>query len=207
MSGVTITADGLTELGAYMKLAPERATTAARMAINDVAGGSGLKLLRNAVQHEVSFPAGYIDKDKLWLKSRARNDDLEAVIGGRGRATSLARFAPGQSPVSSRGKGVTVQVHPGSARAMPGAFLVRLKRGASLTEDNYNVGLAIRLKPGDSVRNKKRQSTVQLDHNVQLLYGPSVDQVFGEVAEESSPAILDQVATQFFRQLTRLSED
>lgn len=204
--GVTITAEGLPEFEQYVKLAPQRSTQSARMALNDVAGGSGLKLLRTAIQHEVSFPQGYVDKDKLYLKSRARDDNLEASIAGRTRATSLARFAPAQSVASSRGKGVTVQVHPGSVRAMPGAFLVRLKRGASLTEDNYNLGLAIRLKPGDQIHNKKVRSSVQLDHNVQLLYGPSVDQVFGEVAEESAPAILDQVGTRFFHHYARLSE-
>jgi hypothetical protein len=202
---VTVTAEALDGLAAYFQFAPDVARQAARMALNDVAGGAGLKLLREGMEDEVAFPTGYIDKDKLFLKSKATDNRLTAVVGARNRATSLARFAtPGQTPKSTRGKGVTVQVHRGVTRTMASAFLVRLRSGVQLSDEVHNVGLAVRLKPGDVIHNK-RQKSVQLGHNLYLLYGPSPEQVFQEVATEKTPAILDRVEGEFFRQFNRMN--
>lgn len=202
---VTVTADALDGLEAYFERAPVLARQAARMAINDVAGGPALKLLRTAAQDEVAFPQGYVGGDKIFLKGKATDNNLTASIGARNRATTLARFAtPGQTPQSTRGKGVRVQVHHGVVKDMKSAFLVRLRAGKELTDSVHNMGLAVRLKPGDVIHNKRQQS-VQLGHNLYLLYGPSVDQVFREVAGDQTPAILDKVEAQFFRQFTRLS--
>lgn len=205
---VTITADALPRLADYLERSPARAREAARLSINDVAGGSGLKLLRDAVQDEAAFPARYVDKSKLYLARKAYNNRLEAVIAARTRPTSLARFAvPGQTPLSTRReKGVRVQVHHGATRRMSSAFLVRLRAGNQVSDEAYNLGLAIRLKPGERIINKRQQSAVQLDHNLYLLYGPSVDQVFREIASEQSPAILDKVESEFYRQFVRLGD-
>ena len=78
---------------------------------------------------------------------------------------------------------------------MDQAFLVRLK--------NNNIGLAVRLKPGEVLQNSEK--AVRLDNNVYLLYGPSVDQVFRSVADDITPSIQQSVSRQFFRQFTRLS--
>lgn len=202
---VTLTANALPDLEKYFQDSPKRTMTAARIALNDVTGGSGLKLLRAAVAAEINFPPGYIDADKLWVSRKAQDNNLVAAITGRGRPTSLAEFAaPGSTPANTRRKGVSVQVHHGQNRFMGSAFLVRLRAGAVLTDENHNIGLAIRLKPGDRVINKRVQSAVQLDHNLYLLYAPSVDQVFGDVADENTPEILDLVGTQFLRQYVRL---
>lgn len=211
-AALTITADGLPDLARFMDRMPERTTQAARMALNDVSGGEGLKLLRNAVEDEINFPLGYVNKERLSQTRKATNDSLQATIAGRVRATSLARFAtPGQTPGNTRKKkdasgGVTVQVHPGRIRRMDSAFLVRLRSGAGIADDSYNLGLAIRLKAGDTIHNKKQQSGVQLDHNLYLLYGPSVQQVFGDVAVEQTPEILDMVALDFLRHFNRLED-
>ena len=67
------------------------------------------------------------------------------------------------------------------------------------------MGLAIRLKPGETLDNKTQAATVKLGPNVYLLYGPSVEQVFANVAEARVPEITNQVSNQFFRQFARLS--
>lgn len=196
MLAIEATVGGLKD---YFDALPDRAEESMKLAINSVITRSGLKSFRDSINLQVAFPAGYLAGDRLEVTKKAYKGSLEGVITARSRATSLARFAR-----ASNSRGVQVRVNPGSSRFMTGAFLMRLRSGASLTEDNYNVGLAIRLKPGEIVRGKRVQSVVQADHTLQLLYGPSVDQVFGDVADEESPTIADQVETEFFRNFARL---
>lgn len=175
--------------------------TAARIAINDTMERQGMALLRKKILEQTAFPPGYFKLPKrLYVKQKAYNDNLEGIIEARGRATSLARFVAGNPGL--RGKqGLKVQVNPGAFKSMPGAFLLRLNAGASKTQDNFNIGLAVRLKPGQTLN--KRSST-QLGHNLHLLYAPSVDQNFRDVADEQAPAVADLVEEQFWRQFDRL---
>ena len=86
------------------------------------------------------------------------------------------------------------------------AWLERLNKGASLTEDNYNVGLAVRLKPGERLLNKRATHKSWLvKDKVALLYGPSVDQVFSSVADDVIPEMGELMSTEFFRQFARLT--
>lgn len=197
MSAKIIT-KGLNELRDYFEQLPNVAGQAASFAINDVAGGTGMTMLRTAMEDEVAFPKGYLNKDRLGVTQHATPQRLEAVIKGRDRPTSLARFAAkGQSPQNTRKGGVRITVKPGAGKYLKGAWLVSLNNG--------NIGLAVRLKPGTTFTNKKDAPKVQLAPDVYLLYGPSVDQVFGEVAFEKTDDIERLVASEFFRQFARLS--
>lgn len=192
----------------FFEAFPEISTTAARMAINTVAERSGMKLLREEIEREVAFPAGYVNADRLKLIKKAYNADLTAIIWARQRPTSLARFVRGAlSAGQMQRKGVAVSVRPGVVRNMPSAFLLRLRAGTSVGDNNFNTGLAIRLKPGQRIINKREQSAVQLEHNLYLLYGPSVDQVFRTVAETKGPMIADLIGVEFTRNLTRLLKE
>ena len=184
---------------------PERTRKAASLAMNDVLSGAGLARFRRAVNAEVNFPAGYVD-DRLTFGTKATTSNLTASIVARQRPTSLARFASGAT-IGSKG-GVSVRVKKGGGGAfMKNAFLVRLRAGAAASEDSFNTGLAIRLKPGQTVLGKKDTSNmVRLDTNVVLLYGPSVDQIVrNEVAEAETPEVVDAIGTEFFRQYARLA--
>ncbi|AEY69569.1 hypothetical protein AH2_00059 [Burkholderia phage vB_BceS_AH2] len=157
---------------------------AARQAINRATPRARTAASRE-MRKQVAFPASYLSGNdaRLRITKMATNDNLESVITGRQRATSLARFSRERDPASARRKGgVNVEVKPGQARFMKGAFLVKLKAGNAKTDTQFNLGLAIRLKPGERLRNKTQMQ--QLDHNVYLLYGPSVDQVFRTVRED-----------------------
>ena len=66
-----------------------------------------------------------------------------------------------------------------------------------------NLGVAIRLKPGEVVHNKKVMQ--RISGNLYLLFGPSISQVFSTVREDISPETLDFAETEFLRQLDRLS--
>lgn len=206
---VNVLAIGSNELKEYLEQVPEIANNSIRMAINSVAAGKGMTLIKKSMTDEIAFPSGYLNADRLKLTKRATQTNLEAVITGRKRATSLARFVTGGAMVanSKRGGGVQVRVKRGKTTYLKNAFLVRLNKGASLTEDNYNIGLAIRLSAGESLSNKRSQHKSWLvPGRVALLYGPSVDQVFAEVSETVAPKIGDMVAAEFHRNFARLSK-
>lgn len=198
--------DALTDLEQYMSAFPDATKEAARIALNDVAEDEGLAVYRKAIEEQVDFPDGYITTDRLGVTSRATNDKLAVQITGRQRATSLARFARGgQTVASTRRRGVRVKVSKqGGGGLMERAWLVRLNRGSAASRDNFNLGLAIRLEPGERLRNKREVRSVQLDQNVYLLYGPSIDQVFRDVAITETPPVLDKIGGEFFRQLFRI---
>lgn len=182
----------------YFEELPVIAEKAAVMSINQVVERDGLAMMRSDINSQVAFPTGYLKNDgRLSVTRRAREGSLEAVITARDRPTSLARFTSGQTPASTRKGGVTVEVKRGKTVHMKKAFLVNLKNG--------NLGLAVRLKPGESLANKTNGKPVMLAKNVYLLYGPSVDQVFQTVAEESLPELGTMVSKEFLRQFTRLS--
>lgn len=206
---VNIISIGGQELSEYIRQVPAIATQSVRMAINSVASGKGMSLLKKSMLDEVAFPTGYLNGDRLKLTQRATQTNLEAVITGRKRATSLARFVTGGAMVanSKRSGGVQVRVKKGKTTYLKNAFLVRLNKGASLTEDNYNLGLAVRLSSGESLSNKRTQHKSWLvPGKVALLYGPSVDQVFATVSDEQAPKIGDMIAAEFHRNFERLSK-
>ena len=185
----------------FLNAVPDATRRAASLAMNDVLSGKGLARFRKAVAAEVQFPAGYVD-DKIEMAQHATPSRLVASVVGRQRATSLARFAAG-SAVGGKG-GVTVRVKR-SSTFMPDAFLVRLNKGGGISDDGYNVGLAIRLKEGTVLNKRDASRMVHLDKNVVLLYGPSVDQILrNEAADAEMPELVDAIATEFFRQFSRL---
>ena len=189
--------DFLKDAQQFFEQLPEVATHAAMMAINQVAERKVVPAIRRAAESEVAFPRGYLDSpDRLEVSRKATRGSLEAVVTGRDRPTSLARFAPGHTPENTRKGGVTVQVKRGRTQHLKKAFLVRLNNG--------NIGLAVRLKQGETLRNK-REKAVKLGLGVYLLYGPSVDQVMKSVVEDSIPEIGDMLSNEFYRQFARLT--
>lgn len=204
---VSILTAGSKELERYLQTMPELTARAMRLAINGVTKGKGMTAIKRQMLDEIAFPSGYLNADRLKVTKLASDTNLESVITGRKRATSLARFVTGNPiPNSRRSDGVSVKVQKGRTTYLKNAFLVRLKRGASLTEDNFNIGLAVRLKPGERLANKNTGHKAWLVPNkVALLYGPSVDQVFAGVIEELMPVIGTDVAAEFHRQFARLS--
>lgn len=200
---ITVASSDLEDLADYFRTASEVAAPAMRMAINDVATRGGMALIRQEMTDQVAFPSGYLSGDRIGVTKRATNANLEATITGRKRATSLARFSSSKA-VNQRG-GVSVRVSKGRTTYIRQAWLVRLKKGASLDEDNYNIGLAIRVNPGEKISKNTLHRSWLVKDQVALLYGPSVDQVFAEVSGDVADPIGDMVADEFFRQFARLT--
>lgn len=157
-------------------------------------------MIRSEILNAIAFPKDYLTTDRLSVKQNARPGNLEAVIAARHRPTSLARFADQGTSLGSRAKiGVRVQVKRGTSAYMKTAWLTRLNNG--------NIGLAVRLKPGQTIGNKTGQVRAWLvPDKVALLYGPSVDQVFRDVSVKTAAPIGRMVSEEFFRQFTRLTQ-
>jgi hypothetical protein len=200
---ITVASDDLEGLATYFRTAADAAVPAMRMAINDVATRGGMALIREEMTDQIAFPRGYLTGDRIGVTKRATNASLEAVITGRKRATSLARFTSART-INQKG-GVSVRVSRGRTTYLKQAWLVRLKKGASLDEDNYNIGLAVRLRPGEKLNKKTVHQSWLVAGQVALLYGPSVDQVFQEVAGDVVDPISEMVQDEFFRQFARLT--
>lgn len=191
--------EGLESLNALEKVEGQVAKAAAQ-AINKTARDSRTSLARR-IRGEINVPANYLRGDRFSVTRSASPGNLEARITARGRPTSLARFVTG-SP--KRGAGVNVEVSPGQARFMRRAFLIRLPQGNALTDTKFNQGLAIRLRPGETLTNKK--FSVRMNNGLYLLYGPSVSQVFlandgSGVAKEQQPQIEARLQREFLRLL------
>jgi hypothetical protein len=199
-----IEAGAIKGLAEFLEAAEPAASQAAALAMNDVTGGTGLTRYKKAMKSQIAFPPGYLEEtERFGQTGFASPARLETRISARARPTSLARFASG----GLIGKaGATVRVKAGRTVHLKRAFMVRLRAGTVLDDTSSNVGLAVRIAPGQRIRNKKDTSRmVHLAPNVFLLYAPSVDQVFKSVAETETPAVLDMMGNEFFRQFARLS--
>ena len=147
------------------------------------------------IRQQVNLPARYVSgKDgRLQQTKVASESDLSAVITGRHRPTSLARFA--KNARKSGQTGARVEVSPGSARFLPKAFFIRLRSGAD--GSNNNLGIAIRLPAGQ--KPSRAYKPKKMGENLWLLYGPSIDQVFDDVAEDLAPESADFLGQEFLR--------
>jgi len=204
-----ITAIDLKVVEQYLDEQPQVARKAARMAINDTTSRKAIPRFKKSIQDQVDFPAGYLNEDRFAARKLATDADLTAIISARFRPTSLARFAGDVSfEGAKKAGGVKVRVNRGGAgKTMKGAFFVKLRRGKD-TADGFNVGLAIRLKPGQKLRGRRKGGTgVRLAEDLYLLYGPSVDQVFTDVSTADSPYVAEQLEREFIRQWVRLSAE
>lgn len=184
-----VAVEGLTSLRDIEQL-DDKILTRARQAINRTLDRTRTSSDRE-MRQQVAFPARYLST-RLTVKRRPSGSSLAGVISGRDRPTSLARFASSRNVAASRKRGsVDVTVAPGQTRNMRGAFLMQLRNG--------NIGLALRLKDGETIRGKRK--VVKVGKGLYLLYGPSVDQVFQGVSEDQVPGAAAFLEAEFLRLL------
>lgn len=159
---------------------------AARNAINKTADRTRTSSDRE-IREQIAFPARYIQQ-RLTVSKRASGTSLQATISGRDRPTSLARFVRNRNQTPGKA-GVTVQVSATATKRMNRAFLMKLNNG--------NLGLAMRLKEGERLANKKHM--VKVGAGLYLLYGPSVDQAFQTVIPGQEETAADYLEQEFLR--------
>lgn len=194
--------EGLNDLD-FTEGAPDKIRRAASQAINKMSRDKRARAAK-MIRDQVNLPARYVSPSGkgLYVSKKASPTSLEGRITARGRPTSLAQFVQGAPRVGKAG--VVVEVQPGKARFMKRVFPIRLPQGSALTATKYNLGLAIRLRPGERLRNKV--SARRVSNGLYLLYGPSVDQVFRSldgsgVAKDLVPEIERDLSEEFLRLL------
>lgn len=188
---VSVIGNFLEETREFFERLPQVAEEAALMSVNQVSERFAVPMFRREMESQIDFPRGYLKlENRFGITKKANRGDLRAVISGRDRPTSLARFITSTSKT-----GITVRVHRGRATRLKKAFVVKLKNG--------NQGLAIRLPKGE--RPQDAYKPVELDMGVWLLYGPSVDQVFRGTIVDKLPEVGQALSKEFFRQFARLS--
>jgi len=196
-------------LEAYEELAQQFPTIvprAASMAINDAARRGRISAKRE-IMKQVNFTSSYLGGEKdgrLKIKQFSRPEMLSAAIEGRFRPTSLTRFLTNQKSMVKRGRQGTwimgmgpakLKIDAGSTTMVDYAYLLRLRSG--------NLGFAIRLRKGESIRGSSKSYPIG-DTGFHLLYGPSVNQVFNTVRNDVTPEIIQKLNVEFDRQFQRL---
>ena len=198
---ISVDVSGLDSMAKWLDSFPDATKRAARMAINQTADRKGFTAMRVRMEDQLAFPKGYLtDPTRFRVSERATDDNLEAKVTARQRPTSLARFVTNRSAVGPRpaGQGLTINVKKSRRKVLDRAFLIRLRAGSS--GDNTNLGLAVRLSPGEALINKKFARPMQ--GNLYLLYGPSVEQLFENLLPSKMQEIGDYLEAEFNRQLT-----
>lgn len=176
---------------------PERVKRNAVRAVNYAAGRARTRGAK-AIREQIAFPASYLRGTDSRLSLRtAKGFGDEAVITGQFRATSLARFATRGVPSKP---GVSFMVKPGHATRSNRMFLIRLRAGSADLDTKSNLGVAIRLKAGETIQNKKVTLKQMGKSGLYLLYGASVNQVYRTVAGED----LHNVEADLQREFERL---
>lgn len=179
---------------------------AASQAINRIAKETRTDMARE-IRRRVNLPSSYVSPSgrRLAVSKFASPNSLQAEIFARGRATSLARFVTSSGGVNTAG--VSVSVVPGKVVDLKRAFLIRLPQGsAEVTDTKNNLGLAVRLRPGEMLRNKYSASRVA--KGLYVLYGPSVAQIFEAndgkgLKDEMIPEIETRLEAEFLRLIGR----
>lgn len=157
-------------------------------------------------REQVNFPAAYVAPAEGRLAVRQTSNPLVARVVARSRTTSLARFAMTKRASAGTEPGVRVQVKPGVARFMRGAFLVKLRgAGGGVDTNSANMGLAIRTRDGSAPSRAYRP--VRTNAGFWLLYGPSVAQVLLSASENKgvwsniTAEVKEFFESEFFRQM------
>lgn len=174
---------------------------AARVAINDgarFAVRTGTKDITSQINLTQRYVSGG-SAPRLGVSRFASNADLEAVVTGRDRPTSLARFSRSAVRFGRQRLSPTVRVNKGAGGSrVRGSFFVKLRRGGNADGDNFNVGLAVRLKPGERIAGKNVMAKPGRS-GFYLLYGPSVGQAFRSTAPRAADKVSDRVSNAFAR--------
>ena len=202
---IEILPGGFEQLERALQTLGREINPSARMAINDSARFA-VRVGAKAISDDLNLNKRYITggpTPRLGVSRYAKVEDLEATVTGRDRPTSLARFTKAAPRFGRQATSPTVRVNrAGGNQKVRGSFFVRLRSGKERSADNYNVGLAVRLKPGDTISGKNRMAKAG-KNGFYLLYGPSVGQAYRSQARKTAPQITAHLGNQMARQLNR----
>ena len=197
MLSMKVSEANLDEVRDLMKAAGDAAMEIAAAAIND-----GIAYARkesgDAILDQVNFPPGYLDlPERFAVTQKATAAAPTARLTARQRPTSLGTFITAVGP---KGRGVTVKVQrKGAAKRFNRAFVTNALKAGDKSFGNR--GVALRTKGPKPERAYKPVKLFSDDNGVVwLLYGPSVNQVFSDVAEDILPKV-NRFVVDRYRQL------
>lgn len=177
----------------------ERIERVLPQAVNKTADRARTQAQRRILE-QLNLPPSYLSPagQRLYVSRRARLGTPNAAITARWRPTSLAQFATNRDVGASRRNGVRVQIKRGRSELVRDAFLIRLRAGTADLDTKSNLGVAVRLKPGERLRSKTKRRAVAFSKSqpgLALLYGPSVAQAFaGRDIGQAGPGVRDEIS-------------
>lgn len=178
--------EGLSEMQDALENLDERSQRNILRAVNFATRRTRV-LASQRMRDQVAWSAAYLtgggDNARLGVQFATNKEDPEARINTRFRPTSLARFVRGQKTPWKYVRGL--EVKPGRFKPSQRLLIVPLRAGNQQSEDRMNLGLAVRLRAGETI--DRKYSTKELGKGLYLLYAPSVSQVFYTVAEDVLP--------------------
>lgn len=191
--------DGLSEMRGTLDAIPAKVQRNAVRAVN-YAARRGRTDAQKEIEAQVAFPRGYLSpRNGRLTVDTAKSIDDQAEIRGRFRPTSLAQFVTSGKPASpgKRPTPITLAVREGHSTRSSRMFLIRLRAGTADIDTKSNLGVAIRLRPGERVEGK--HTMVQMKNGLYLLYGPSISQVYRTVSQEQIPDVEQYLLKEFQR--------
>jgi hypothetical protein len=196
-----VVVEGIENIHQFRRLGKDIELAAVR-AVNTTARSKRTRAAK-LIGGQLNVPKSYLSPagGRLAVVKQATRTSPEAVIRARGRPTSLARYATTKTINKA---GVRVKVGSSQTRFLKRAFLIKLPGKGGDVDTQGNLGLAVRVKPGERISNKIRQ--VQVSKGLYLLYGPSVQQVFLDnqgngVANDMTKETLRDLEAEFLRLL------
>ena len=196
----SIQVKGIHGIEKYLESIPKAVEQASREAV-DSATKYAFVLGKREIQLQVNLPDKYLSgsesgEPRFYIAKRPSRSDTTGIVRGRVRGTSLHRFL-----VSDKGQGLLVKVKSrGKSVRMRRAFSIKLKNG--------NRGIALRLpsteKPLSTGAKLYGTKANTAKTNLWLLYGPSVQQVFKDVAPDIAPKVSEYLNSEFNRKIARM---
>lgn len=202
---LTLTTKGLDDFAQDFADFPQQAAKAAQIAVNYAADRFARKS-SNAIKESLRIESKSLynasDQKKSRIKVRkAGAGETTAVVSASSEPYLLSKFATNAPKGRSvRGISPAVMVKPSNLQKMESSFYVRAKNGQLL--------IALRLKPGESVRNRTSGRTYPLrkgDPSAVVLYGPSIDQAFETQSRQFLDSVEEDMRAEYQRQFRRLT--
>ena len=198
MAEYAVFIQGLSDALEDVSQLPERTKRAIALTIPRITQRARTEASRR-MRAQINWTASYLG-DKLRMKIDT-GENYEGTISTTFRPTSLAQFASGSKQPWTQAKRLHVGQASFTTLNNPLLFVPLRAGKAAITEDNRNIGLAVRLKDGETIKGKYKVKPIS--KGLYLLYGPSASQVFYTVAEDLVPDVAEWLGAEYTRQMNR----
>lgn len=196
---ITVSERGIDGIQKYLEKYPAVAKQAALLAVSDTAQWARTYVKRTA-SLAVRLPPEVMSGGKFTVKVDRKA--MSATVSASKNVMGLSRFVTSERKAGAKypstkikiGGGVKQWGHPG-VKGGDYAFLIPTPNGAD--------GVALALRTKTPPRNTRAARKIGRD--LYLLYGPSLDQIFGRYMPTLVPRVETYLQAEFARQFRRLN--